>query len=122
MFVEVDLGDAPAGYAVRTARSGEHVMVRFREFTSTEDGQYFIQRLEGIPNKILQLLPSPIRPSQVDHMLAVCRRDGKADVYVNKLEIRAFFRTARPVKAGAHVTKDDVADVERLDLGVLDSR
>ena len=118
MFVEVDLGGPPAGYAVRAARSGERVMVRFREFTSTEDGQYFIQRLEGIPNKILQLLPSPISPSQVDHMLAVCRRDGKADVYVNKLEIRALFRTARSVKAGAHVTKDDIADVERLHLGV----
>ena len=118
MFVEVDLGEPPAGYAVRAARSGERVMVRFREFTSTEDGQHFIQRLEGIPNRILQLLPSPINPSQVDHMLAVCRRDGKADVYVNKLEIRALFRTARKVKAGAHVTKDDIADVERLHLDV----
>ena len=118
MFAEVDLGSPPAGYALKSARSGEHVMVRFREFTSTEDGQDFIQRLEGIPGKILQLLPSPVTPSQVDHMLAVCRRDGKADVYVNKLQIRAFFRTARPVKAGAEVMKDDIADVERLDLGV----
>lgn len=118
MFTQVELGDAPAGYAVTSGRSGEDVLIRFREFTSSEDGQDFIQRLEGIPNKILQLLPSPTSPSQVDHMLAVCRRGGKADVYVNELEIRAFFRTARPVKAGAEVTKDDIADVQRLDLGV----
>ena len=118
MFTQVELGDAPAGYAVTSGRSGEDVLVRIREFASSEDGQDFIQRLEGIPNKILQLLPSPISPSQVDHMLAICRRDGKADVCVNKLEFRAFFRTARPVEAGAEVTKDDIADVERLELGV----
>ena len=118
MFIEGDLGDVPAGYAVTSGRSGEDVMIQIREFTSTEDGQHFIQRLEGIPNKILQLLPSPIHPSQVDHMLAVCRRDGKADVHVNTLELRALLRTAMPVEAGADVMKNDIADVERLELGV----
>ena len=118
MFTQVELGDAPAGYAVTSGRSGEGVLIRFREFTSSEDGQDFIQRLEGIPNKILQLLPSPISPSQVDHMLAICRRDGKADVCVNKLNLCASIRVARPVDAGTDATKDDIADVERLELGV----
>ena len=118
MFVEIDLGNRQIGYALTSGRSGEHGKVQFREFTSTEDGQHFIQRLEGLPNEILQRLPSRIIPSQVDHMVAICRRDGKADVCVNKLEPRAFVRVARSVEAGEAVTKDDLADVERFDLGV----
>lgn len=118
MFVEIDLGNRPAGYALTSGRSGEKVNVQFREFTSTEDGQYFIQRLEGLLNDILQRLPSRIFPSQVDHLLAICRRDGKADVCVNKLDPRALARVARPVEAGEDVTKDDFADVERFELGV----
>ncbi len=118
MFTQVELGDTPAGYFVTSGRSGEDVLVRIREFTSSEDGQDFIQRLEGIPNKLLQLLPSPISPSQVDHMLAICRRDGKADVCVNKLKFCASVRVARPVDAGTVATRDDIADVERLELGV----
>ena len=118
MFVEIDLGNRPIGYALTSGRPGEHFNVQFREFTSTEDGQHFIQRLEGLPNDILQRLPSRIIPSQVDHMLAICRRDGKADVCVNKLEPRAFVRVARPVEAGEDVMKDDLTDVERFELGV----
>ena len=118
MFVEIDLGNLPAGYALTSGRSGEQVNVQFREFTSTEDGQHFIQRLEGLPSDILQRLPSQILPSQIDHMLAICRRDGKAAVCVNKLEPHALVRSARSVKAGSAVTKDDLADVERFEIGV----
>ena len=117
-FVEIDLEKPPLGYALTSGRSGEKVNVRFREFTSTEDGQHFIQRLEGLPSDILQRLPSQILPSQVDHMLAICRRDGKAQVCINKLELHAFARVTRSVEAGAAVTKDDLADVERFELGV----
>ena len=116
--VEIDLGKPPAGYALKSAKEGEYAQVVSREFTSTEDGQYFIQRLEGLPNNILQRLPSQIKPSQVDHMLAICHRDGKADVYVNELDICLKVRAARSVEAGGEVLKDDIADVERLELGV----
>lgn len=117
MPVEIIL-EPPAGYALEAGRTGENVKVAFREFTSTEDGQPFIKRLEGIPSTILQKLPDPIPPSQVDHLLAICSRNGKATVYINELALRAGIRAARPVGAGAGVTKDDIADVERLDLGV----
>ena len=118
MPVEIDLGMAPAGYAVTSARASETGSVRFREFTSTEDGQHFIQRLEGLPNDILQKLPAPIPASRVDHMLALCRRDGTATVYLNELEFRASVRYSRPIEAGEAITKDDFVDVERLELGV----
>ena len=118
MPVEIDLGMPPAGYAVTSARASETVGVQFREFTSTEDGQHFIQRLEGFPNNILQKLPAPIPASKVDHMLALCRRDGSATVYLNELELQASVRASRPIEEGEAVTQDDFVDVERLELGV----
>lgn len=118
MPVEIDLGMPPAGYAVTSARASETVSVQFREFTSTEDGQHFIQRLEGVPNDILQKLPAPIPASRVDHMLALCRRDGSATVYLNELELQASVRASRPIEEGEAVTRDDFVDVERLELGV----
>ena len=118
MSVEVDLGKPPGGYALTSARDGDYGQVAYREFTSTEDGQHFIQRLEGHPSAILQRLPSQISPSQVDHMLAICRRDGKADVYVNELDLRLHPRAARSLKAGEEVRKDDIADIESFELGV----
>ena len=118
MPFEVDLEGPPSGYARTYARAGESVEVCFREFTSTEDGQHFIQLLEGIANVTLHKLPSPVSPSQVDHLLAVYDRNGKADVYLNELELQVRMRAARPVKARQAVTKDDVIDIVGLDLDV----
>ena len=118
MFAEIQLEDLPQGYALTSARAGEEVKLCFREFTSSEDGQYFIQRLEGTPSDVLGKMPSPTSPSQVDNMLAICHGDGRAEVYVNQMEGQLFARAARAVKAEAVATKDDLADVERLELGV----
>ena len=118
MVETIDVGNPPAGYALTSARKDEFVDVVFREFTSTEDGQYFIQRLEELPNEILGRMRSKVMPSQVDHLLAIYRRDGTATIYLNELEIIAQARAARPVEAGQAVTKSDVADIESLELGV----
>jgi hypothetical protein len=118
MPVEIDLGMPPAGYSLTAARADENVTVQFQEFTSTEDGQHFIQRLEGIPDDILRRLSPAIRPSQVDNLLAICDRKGKATVYVNEIMQRARVRASGPVKAGQLVTKNDIVDVDRLELGV----
>jgi hypothetical protein len=118
MSNEIDLGMPPAGYSLTAARPNEDVVIQFLEFTSTEDGQHFIQRLEGIPSDILQKASPQISPSQVDNMLAIVRRDGKATVYVNELTQRAHVRVSGPIEAGAIVTKNDVVDVDRLELDV----
>lgn len=80
MPFELYVEKPPAGFAMRSARPDEYVQICFREFTSTEDGQYFIQRLERSASEILQSLPAKISPSNVDHMLAIydrnCRRSG----------------------------------------------
>ena len=53
MIEEIDLGDPPVGYTLAYSRNDKLASIAFREFSSTEDGHYFTQRLEGIPNRIL---------------------------------------------------------------------
>ena len=117
MPFEINIGKPPAGYALCSGKEGDKLPIIFREFTSTEDGQYFIQRLEGMSD-VLQNLPSLIKPSQIDNMLVIYHSDGRVTAYVNELEQRLFIRFAGPVEAGTAVTKDDIADVERLEIGV----
>ena len=114
MFIEVDLEGPPQGHALTSGRAGEEVKVQFHAFTSTEDGLNFIQKLEGLPNQILQRLPSRINPSQVDHMLAICRSDGTASVCVNKLDLRLTARAKGSVEAGQAVTKDQLNPISKV--------
>ncbi|RIK81313.1 MAG: hypothetical protein DCC68_08995 [Planctomycetota bacterium] len=118
MPVEIDLGMPPAGYSLTAARPEEDVAFQFQEFTSTEDGQHFIQRLEGIPDEILRRLSPKVFPSQVDNLLAICDGSGKATVYLNEITLRARMRASGPVHAGQPVTKNDIVEVDRLELGV----
>lgn len=118
MPFEIDLGNRLAGYAHTSARAGERVDLVYREFTSTEDGGHFIQRIEGATGYILQRLPSHISPSQIDHMLAICHRDGKAYVYVNELDLRLKGRSTRSIEAGEYISKDDIADIESVELDI----
>ena len=118
MPYEIKLETAPAGYSGTSARSGECFQLIFREFTSTEDGQHFIQRLEGGVDPILRELPTQVLPSKIDHILAISWRSGITKVYINELDMQGAVRVARPVEAGQGVTKDDIADIVHLDLGV----
>ena len=118
MPYEIDMNELPAGYVLTPARAGEHAKVVYCEFTSTEDGQYFIKRLEGSINNILEKLPREFSPSQVDHLLVVYQSDKKATVYVNELSFELSIRTARAVEAGQEVRKSDIADIESFQLGV----
>src|SRR5208337_4431367 len=53
MPYQVKLDFTPAGYALESATPGERADVAVREFTSSEDGELFISRLEGFPSDIL---------------------------------------------------------------------
>lgn len=119
---EIHFDRPPAGYAITSARSGEHVSVQYIEFTSTEDGQHFIQRLEGFPTQIINKLAGrlDITPSQVDHFLAIIRRDGMATIYINELPQTARIRVGRAIKKGEKVFKNDIVDIDRLQLGEID--
>jgi hypothetical protein len=105
MPFEVRLDEPPAGYALESATEGETARVAVREFTSSEDGELFVSRLEGIPQQLLSLLPpdARVKPSMVDHLVAIIHTDSTATVYLNECNIRAQIRVARPIEAGEEI-------------------
>lgn len=115
---EITFDQTPAGYALKPSRAGEEspVPVQFIEFTSSEDGQHFIERLEGIPDEIIDKVGG-IPRSQVDHMLAIIRRDKTATVYINELQLKTKVRVAQAIDAGVPLYKDDIVDIEEMDPG-----
>jgi len=119
---EITYQNVPAGYAVGHHRGGEKAAVQYLEFTSSEDGQHFIQRLEGFPDEILRKLAAQqvtVRPSEVDHILAIFRRDKTATVYLNEVPQVLGIRISKPIKKGDAVYKDDIVDIANFDLGEI---
>jgi len=113
---EIVFDDLPAGYSLSHTKLGEKALVCTRKFTSSEDGDEFIARLEGFPSQILNMLPSSanLRPSTIDHLLVIIRRDKTATVYVNELSIRAHARVKYGIEKDAPVCDDNIADIERV--------
>jgi hypothetical protein len=115
MPYELKLDDRPAGYALETAAGqGQLIKVAVREFTSSEDGELFVSRLEGIPAELVRRLPvkAGVSPSMIDHLLAIIRPDLSTTVYVNECKIFTRVRTAHPIHAGEAVSEDDIVDIE----------
>ncbi|MCC6458008.1 MAG: hypothetical protein IT328_23840 [Caldilineaceae bacterium] len=111
----------PSGYALESTREGELGKFVVREFTSSEDGELFINRLEGIPSEIISLLPNDakVMASGIDHLVAVMYRDGTATVYVNELPVVVRMRIKRGIKAGEAIFKDDIVDIEAAEFSGL---
>lgn len=118
MPYEIKLDERPAGYAMEAASGVEGTPRRVvvREFTSSEDGELFITRLEGWPQIIISRIPPQARigPSMVDHMLAIIRPDLTGTVYVNELPHVAQIRTTRAIAAGEEIVEADIADISEL--------
>jgi hypothetical protein len=116
MPIQIKFDDLPAGYALSSTKPGEMVKVATNEFCSSEDGDHFIRRLEGIPSNILGKLPAEHRlnPSVIDHMLAVIRLDKTATIYVNELKILGQMQVKRDVKQGDLVFSNDIADLKAI--------
>jgi hypothetical protein len=117
----IQLANLPVGYCMAVAVGGEHVPVRQKEFLTSEDGNEFVTRLEGMSNFFASVFgPGGIPPSQVDHFLAVVHPDRSAIVYCNELHIIACMRVKRVsppgVQVGELVFADDIADIEEAEL------
>jgi hypothetical protein len=119
MPIQITFDDLPVGYALTPAKPGDMVKVCTTEFCSSEDGDHFIRRLEGIPSNILAKLPPEIgvHPSAVDHLLAVIRQDKTATIYINELKIFGLMQTKRDVKQGELVYSNDIADLKAIRFG-----
>lgn len=122
MPYEIVLNASPAGYSLSAGHAGEKVAVLARGFTSSEDGDEFIQRLEGFPNQVISLLPqsSSIKPSQIDHLLVMIRRDKTAIVFVNELHMIGKMRLLKSKEVGEPIFQDDIADIETIEFEGLD--
>ena len=111
----------PMGHAAGAAKDGESVSVQPTDFTSTEDGQRFIKSLEAFPNDVLQLLSQQcgvaVSPSQVDNLLVIVNKDLTATVYLNEVRQVLRVRASRTINAGEPVAKNDIADIDRMELG-----
>src|SRR5205807_4325674 len=114
----ITLKELGVGYTATSARKGENASIIVREFTSSEDGDLFIGRLEGIPSAIIEALPSEsqVKSSTVDRLLAIIRRDQSATVYVNdELGLLVdFVIKGRDIEAGQPVFSNDIADIRKL--------
>ncbi len=118
MPIEIDYGGTPAGYAAEDAAKGEQLKVISFDFSSSEDGDIFIKRLEGLPAEILNKIPPASRPleSQVDNMLVIYKPDGKAVIYVNEIAPKALIRVKRDIAPGELVFESDIADIARIEF------
>lgn len=115
MPYEFKIDTPPLGYAAKASGPDETtVQVVSTEFTSTEDGQHFIRRLEGFPSIVLTEIGKQgveLSPSKVDHMLVLIDSDANVTAYINELELRALFRVGRSIEKGESVFKNDIVDV-----------
>jgi hypothetical protein len=123
MPFEVQLDEFSAiGYTAHTVREGEEAAIVVREFLSSEDGNFFIGRLEGFVSPILSKLPKVPQayPSVIDHFLAIVRLDRMATVYINELDIGIEVRLKRSVKKGEAMYEKDIADILKVNLGGIE--
>jgi len=118
MPIELKFDNLPGGYAATHGHAGERVPVIVREFTSSEDGNLFISRLEGLPRDLLMKVPgvSFNVEATVDHLFAIIRPDHTATLYINDLPFTLLVRAKRAINAGDFVTLDHILDVTKLKL------
>lgn len=126
MPFDLILDDVPAGYSVSATKKGETASVITREFTSSEDGDLFISRLDGIPSHLINLASKSIPNlhisfSTIDHLLAVINKDKTTKVYINEIPMISIVSLKKAgSEAGEVIYHDDIAEILRVKLGELE--
>lgn len=124
MRFDISFGDKrPLGHVFKPKAVGEEtVQVQSIEFTSTEDGQHFIQRVEGYPQQVLDLIRQQhgelIMPPIVHSMIVVIRHELLATAYINEGFGSTSMRSTGAMDRGQEVSKNDIADFEHVNLEV----
>lgn len=120
MPYNIKLDYLPVGITAKTVFEGEEVDLITREFTSSEDGDFFIERLDGIPSDIInvvskQIIKSFVSYSQIDHLLAVINKDQSATVYINEIPIITEISLKNAgKKKGELIYRDDIAEILKV--------
>jgi len=117
---DIQLNCVLTGFAAESCNAeGRAIKVIRREFTSSEDGDLFIRRLqESLSRVILNTIRKQqkviVVESSIANMLAIVRRDRTATVYINA-PMKALMQTKKSsVSAGEAIYLDDIADVSEL--------
>ena len=114
---DIQLDESFAGYTAESCKSGGQVWIVQKEFVSSEDGDLFIGRLEGLPslllNKIAQIHKITIVRSCIDNMLAIIRQNKTVTIYINA-PMKALMQAKKSVDAGQVVCRDDIANISKL--------
>ena len=114
------IGSPLGGVTACFALPNETVSIITTEFLTSEDGNEFTSRLEGISNHLAEGFTGT-QLSQVDNFLAFIDSDGTVTSYCNELSIRMKVRIKQDMKAYDLVSRDDLADVEEM-VPVTDDR
>lgn len=115
MPIEVMLEGIPAGYTLKSVKKGEPTDVLLSEFTSSEDGDHFIQRIEGITSFLLNSITQRrYIPSSIDHLFSIIYPDKRAIIYINELEQILLIQAKKSIIVGQPVSFEDVADIREL--------
>lgn len=122
---EITYENLPLGHAASASPAGqESVNVQSIDFTSSVDGQLFIKRLEQRAGEIVNMVRAQcdvlVSPSQVDHLLAVVRRDRTATVHINEIPQTYEARFERKIEDGEIVSRNDVVEIGRMVLGKVE--
>jgi hypothetical protein len=117
---KIQLDELLIGFSLNTARGGEMVRVQSSGFASSEDGTQLVEWLDGLLNPLLIKIQPPCPFSQIDHLVAVLRRDKSAVVYLNEVQFVSTVRPKRTVKAGEAVMCDDIADIGPMQMVGID--
>jgi len=117
MKFDIQLDRLLAGFSTVSCKPGEFIWICQREFTSSEDGDLFISRLENFPSillsKIAQIHKVTIIQSSIDNMLAILRRDKTATIYINA-PLKALMQTKKTFDVGKVIYRNDIADIREL--------
>lgn len=118
----LNLGYDLIGITKSSARAGEKVDVIMSEFSSSEDGDLFINRLDEVSNIILNRIVAEqkIKCSMIDHLLVVLHKGGVCDVYINELQIIALIKPTREIHNNDVVYESDFAEIYDLKFNGVD--
>ncbi len=108
-WIEFDLPEVMAGFAMNNARPNERVEVLVHGFFTSDDGPQLYQFLDDIYGSVLRH-GTNLPPEEIKLALVSINR-GKVSMLLNPPRMQMQVVTTRGVEAGSPVRLDDLADV-----------
>lgn len=121
MPYDIEVQDQTVAFALGPQDEKGRVLSLFSQFTSSEDGQELILKLEAIMNPILHSLnyhiQKEIHPNQISCLLALFETPSKARVYLNEVPLIVKAQIVGPCEKGDPLKMDDIVDIIDMELG-----